>query len=86
MAIVHAKYHGKIIAPGYYVCKGFPKMQVQLLEHQLALLLHKEIFYMLFWSNLVKYKLVGQTRNEFLIWESAVTAPVQDPPLSAYPD
>src|ERR1700694_2680431 len=79
------KYQGKIIAPRYYVCKGFMKMLVQLLDHQLALLLHKEIFYMLFSSNIVKYKLVGQNRDEFLIWESAGTAPVQDRPLPTYP-
>ena len=56
-------------------------MLVQLLDHQLALLLHKEIFYMLFSSNMVKYKLVGPNRDEVLIWESAGTAPVQDHPL-----
>ena len=50
-------------------------MLVQLLDHQLALLLHKKIFYMLFWSNIVKYKLVGQNRDEFLIWESAGSPP-----------
>ena len=59
-------------------------MLVQLLDHQLALLLHKEIFYMLFSSNMVKYKLVGQNRDEFLIWESAGTAPVQDRPIPTY--
>jgi hypothetical protein len=60
------------------------KILVQLLDDQIAWLLHRETFYALFGQI---YKLVGQNHDEVLIWESAGSPPsyliISEQPSSA---